>query len=85
MAQRQCLGFGAPPMITEVKVIPQAKKNSIKQEAGLWKVYLTAPALEGKANAALVESLAEHFCVKKSRIQIIKGLKSRKKTIMINA
>ena len=35
-------------------------------------------------NEALVKFLAEHFGVKKSRIEIIKGLKSRDKVIKIN-
>ena len=71
-------------MILAVRVTPGAKKNFIKEEAGVMKVYLTAPPVEGKANEALVEFLADHFGVRKSRIQIIKGLKSRMKTISIS-
>jgi len=44
---------------------------------------LTAPAVEGKANRALIEFLAEHFGVKKAQISIIKGLQTRRKTINI--
>lgn len=71
-------------MKIEVKVIPAAKKNSLKQDAGAFKVYLTSPAVEGKANKALIEFLSEHYGVPKSRIEIIKGLKSRHKIININ-
>ncbi len=71
-------------MRLEVKVIANAKKEAIKQEAGVFKVYLSAPAIEGKANKALVAILARHFNVSKGEIKIIKGLKSRHKTIMIN-
>lgn len=70
-------------MILEVKVIPQAKQNLIKADGARFKVYLTAPAVEGKANKALIEFLAGHFNVKKAKIEIIKGLKSRQKTITI--
>jgi len=66
-----------------VKVIPQAKKSLVKKEEGLLKVYIRAPAVEGKANGALIELLAGYFDVRKSQIQIIKGLKSRIKTISI--
>ncbi len=66
-----------------VRVIPQAKRAQIRQEDTGLKVYLTAPAVDGKANKALLAVLADFYGVRKSRIQIIKGLKSRDKTIMI--
>jgi uncharacterized protein (TIGR00251 family) len=55
----------------------------IKKQGEQWKVYLTAPALEGKANLALVEFLAEHFNVRKNCVSIIKGLQSRNKVVKI--
>lgn len=70
-------------MKLQVKVIPAAKKNLIRQEADGIKVYLTAPAADGKANQALVEILAENYQVRKGQIEIIKGLKSRHKIIII--
>jgi hypothetical protein len=70
-------------MILEIKVMPGAKKNIFKEEAGKVKVYLTAPPVDGKANEALVDFLAEHYGVRNSRIEIIKGLKSRNKVINI--
>lgn len=71
-------------MKLDIKVVPQAKRNMIKTEQGTMKVYLTAPAVEGKANKALIDFLSEHYQVRKSQIEIIKGLKSRDKTIIIN-
>ena len=70
-------------MKLSIRVVPQAKRNMVKQEEGVLKVYLTAPAIEGKANKALTEVLAKHFKVRRSQIQITKGLKSRDKTIII--
>ena len=70
-------------MIIKVKVIPSAKKNLIKKEGEILKVYLTAPAVDGKANEALVKSIAEHFLVRKSQVNIIKGLQYRQKIINI--
>jgi uncharacterized protein (TIGR00251 family) len=70
-------------MKIDVKVIPGAKKNAVRQDGDVWKVYLNAPAVEGKANKALVEVLADYFQAPKHRIEIIKGLKSRHKTISI--
>lgn len=68
-----------------VKVIPHAKQNKIVAEADRLKVYLTAPAVEGKANAALVECLAEHYKVKRNQIRVVIGEKSRLKVIEINS
>ena len=66
-----------------IKVIPRASRNFVKQEGDVWKVYLTAPAIEGKANKALVDLLAGHFSVRTHHIKITKGLKSSHKTIRI--
>jgi len=71
-------------MQINVKVTPGAKKNLIKKEGHLYKVYLTAPAVEGKANKALIKFLAEEFDISKSKITITKGLKSRNKTVTID-
>ena len=70
-------------MKLQVKVIPGAKKKLWKEEGSIIKVYLTAPALEGRANDALIDFLAEHFGIKRSTIEIVKGLKSRNKVVNI--
>ncbi len=70
-------------MIINVKVIAGAKQNKIKKEGERFKVYLTAPPVEGKANKMLIEILADYFKVKKNKISIIKGTLSSNKTIEI--
>jgi len=70
-------------MRLNIKVIPNAKQNRMVEESGRHKVYLTAPPVEGKANKALIEFLAEHFNVKKNQISIIRGAKSRIKEVEI--
>lgn len=65
----------------EIKVIPHAHKEMIKKEGGVLKIYLCAPAVEGKANKVLMELLARHFEVRKQDIEIVRGLKSRNKTV----
>lgn len=67
----------------EIRVCPGAKKNLVKEEGGSLKIYVTAPADEGRANKAVIQVLSEYLGVKKNRIEIIKGLKSRNKTISI--
>ncbi|MEW6100700.1 MAG: DUF167 domain-containing protein [Candidatus Omnitrophota bacterium] len=72
-------------MIASVRVTPKAARNLIKEENGSLKAYLTSPALKGRANKQLIELLSEHFGVRKYQIEIIRGLKSRDKTVRINA
>ena len=70
-------------MRLNIKVIPHAKQNKIVEEAGRFKVYLTAPPVEGKANQALIEFLSEHFKVKRRQVKIIQGQKGRLKIVDI--
>jgi uncharacterized protein (TIGR00251 family) len=67
-----------------IKIIPNAKKEEVKEEEGRLKIHVRAPAVDGKANKALIELLAAHFNVKKKDIAIIKGELSRDKVVSIN-
>ena len=67
-----------------LRVIPGARKNSVEGEYGdALKVRLTAPPLEGKANAALVAFLADQLAVPKGRIRIVSGATSRNKRVHV--
>jgi uncharacterized protein (TIGR00251 family) len=68
-----------------IRVIPRAKKSEISQvlDDGTIKIRLTAPPVEGKANQALVRFLADVFGISSSRIEIISGLKGRKKVVLL--
>ncbi len=70
-------------MKIQIKVITGAKKTLWKEEGGQIKVYLTAPPINNRANEALVDFLAGHWGVKKSAIEIVKGLKSHYKVVNI--
>jgi len=70
-------------MKLDLKVIPSAKRNALKEKSGSIKIYLTSPAQDGRANKALIEFLADHFKVAKSQIEITKGLRSCHKTVSI--
>ena len=70
-------------MKIKVRVIPKAKKEGVEGFGDGLKVYVSAPALEGKANKRLLEVLASHLGVKKSSLAIIKGKTSRNKVIEI--
>jgi len=53
------------------------------KEGERFKVYLSAPAVEGKANKALIEFLSEYFKTRRNKISIIRGEKSRDKIVEI--
>lgn len=68
----------------EVKVQPRSSRNQVigEQDQAL-KVKLTAPPVEGEANAALVEFLAGYLKLPRKDIKIIKGETSRHKIVEI--
>lgn len=72
-------------MIFSVRVIPKASRNLVVKENEKLKVYLTSPAQDGQANKQLIDLLSDYLKVKKYRIEIIQGHKSRDKLIKINA
>ena len=66
-----------------MRVTPLAKKERVEKVSGGFKVYVCAPASEGKANKRLEKVLSAYLKVKKSSIKILKGAKSRNKVVEI--
>jgi uncharacterized protein (TIGR00251 family) len=67
-----------------VKVHPRAKKNAITGQVGdALKVALTAPPVDGKANAACIEFFANLLNVPRSSVTIAVGQTSRNKVIRV--
>jgi len=68
----------------KIRVIPRSSQNEIVGIAdGVFKVKLTAPPVEGKANKALQQFLARRLGVSKSDIEIVSGERARIKSIRI--
>lgn len=64
----------------EVKVrASQSRVLGIK--ANRLSVALAAPPVDGAANAALIETLAEHFDLPRRQVQLIAGERSRRKVV----
>ena len=71
-------------VIFSVRVQPRASKDEISGEmGGALKVRLRAPALEDRANEALVEFLAGLLKTSKSAVRILSGERNRTKRIEI--
>jgi uncharacterized protein (TIGR00251 family) len=67
-----------------LRVQPRASRNAIVGTMGdAVKLAITAPPVDGKANGAVIEYLAELFRVPKSSVVIVSGDTGRNKLIAI--
>lgn len=68
----------------DVLVQPRSSRNQVVGEQnGCLKIKLTAPPVEGEANAALVNFLADHLGVARRDVVLVKGEASRTKIVEI--
>jgi hypothetical protein len=68
-----------------VRVVPRSSCNQIVGvESGALKIKLTAPPVEGAANAALIEFIAEWLGVRRSAVSIVSGDKARNKIVRVS-
>ena len=72
--------------LLSVRVMPNAKREQVD---GVWngthlKIALKAPAIDGKANAALISFLSKQLDIKKSAIRIASGQTNRQKLVEIS-
>ena len=71
-------------MLIRVYVTPKAKQaRVVKVSEDYFEVWVDDRAVGSRANKRLWEILAEHFMVPKSRISILRGTKSRNKTVHV--
>jgi uncharacterized protein len=71
-------------VVIEVHVQPGASRSEVVGlHDGRLKIRLRARAVEGQANAALVEFLAAELGVARSSVRIAAGLTSRRKRVII--
>lgn len=70
--------------LLKIYLQPKSSKNEmVGPYRDGFKIKVTAPPIEGKANEALIQFLAREFGISSSCIEIIKGHRSREKTIKI--
>ena len=67
-------------MKISVTVKPNSKATEIVRiAASEYSARVCAPAMDGKANEAVIAALAERFRIPKSRVRLLHGTRSRKK------
>jgi len=68
-----------------VKVKPASKKEGVHVASdGTLEVSVSAPPEKGRANERLIELLAGHFGVAKSRVRIVAGRTKRQKVVEVD-
>ena len=85
MTQDWCSEFALGIRLA-IQVVPNAKRDEVVGPlADSLKIRLQAPAVEGKANAALVRYLAQRLAVSRSVVQVAHGLTARRKLIEVRS
>jgi uncharacterized protein (TIGR00251 family) len=76
---------GAQGVIIDVLVQPRASRDEVlgPDSAGMLKVRVAAPPVEGAANKRLVEILAKYYDVPKSSVKILAGARGRRKRVLV--
>lgn len=68
----------------DVLVTPRASRAKIGPVVGdRLKIAVTAPPVDGEANAAIVETFAKALRIPRTAVEILRGDGSRRKTIRI--
>ena len=71
-------------LIVDVQVVPRASRAAVGPEVGdRLRVAVTAPPVDGAANAAVIEALAAAFGVRRAAVSILRGETGRRKTVRI--
>lgn len=72
-------------MITlRLKVKPNARVDALEQlDDGSWLAQVRAAPVDGKANAAVIALVAQHFDVARTRVTIRSGAGARQKRVEV--
>ena len=71
-------------VLIRVRLKPRGRKNAITEiQGGVTQIEVSAPPVENAANAALLRVLAEALGCAKSELEIMRGEKSRDKTVRV--
>ena len=70
-------------LLISVRVQPRASRDELRLESGRLRLRITAPPVDGAANAHVSRYLADQFGVATGRVEIVRGLTGCEKTIRI--
>ncbi|MBF1039928.1 MAG: DUF167 domain-containing protein [Candidatus Nanosynbacter sp.] len=67
-----------------IKPNSRHREEVVKNNDDTLTVYVKAPAIEGRANAAAIKLLAKHFKVAPSKVKLVRGATSKYKIFEID-
>jgi UPF0235 protein MSMEG_3845 len=67
-----------------IKPNSRHREEVVKNDDDTLTVYIKAPAIEGRANAAAIKLLAKHFKVAPSKVKLVRGATSKYKIFEID-
>jgi len=67
-----------------IKPNSRHREEVVKNDDDTLTVYVKAPAIEGRANAAAIKLLAKHFKVASSKVKLVHGATSKYKIFEID-
>lgn len=74
-------------MVISIEVTASGKKAAFPAGYNVWRKTIgcrvTAPALEGRANRAVIELVADTFCRPSASVSIISGATSSQKKVLV--
>lgn len=67
-----------------IKPNSRHREEVVENDDDTLTVYIKAPAIEGRANAAAIKLLAKHFKVAPSKVKLVRGATSKYKIFEID-
>ncbi len=72
-------------LLLQLTLQPSAKRDEfVGLHGDALKVRVHAPRLEGRANRELIEFLADAFATPRARVSLVRGVRTRRKTVSID-
>lgn len=85
MADPAFLRRSATDVTVELRAQPRARRTALELDRnGTLKATVTAPAEDGRANAAIVDLLAAAWRVPKSAFEVMRGATGRDKIVSVS-
>jgi uncharacterized protein len=77
--------MGEPSTLLRLRVSPGARKTElVGRHGGAWKVRVSAPAENGRANAAVLKLLAERVGLPRRAVSLVSGHAAREKVVQVD-
>jgi uncharacterized protein (TIGR00251 family) len=71
-------------LVIDIHVVPRAARAAVGPLIGdRLRVAVTAPPVDGAANAAVIDAVAAAFGVRRSAVSILRGETGRRKTLRV--